>query len=197
MGTQITSRYASRVQHLIPFQSRPPSAVQRPASAVTPPSSQLVDCSVASLTPFTSLASHPFPSHTLDSLHISVGDSALYRNRTVAPHSIVGCCVARLLASASQPAPLPLMPLVASLRLLVVAWHRWSPPFVGCCLWPPFLSHLTRLRLSAAAAAGGCRRELSPPKPRPRPPPAIVIAMPHVSVRVIGAFGEAVEASAL
>jgi hypothetical protein len=156
---------------------RPPSAVERPASAVTPPSSQLVGCSVASLTPSTSLASLPFPSHMPDSLRISVGDSALYCNRTVAPHSIVGCRVARLPASDSQPEPLPLMPLVASLRLLVVLWHHWPPPFVGCCLWPPFLSHLTRLRLSAAAAAGGCRRELSPPKPRPRPLPAIVIAI--------------------
>ena len=152
---------------------------------------------LASLTPSTSLASLPFPSHMPDSLRISVGDSALYRNRTIAPHSIVGCRVAHLPASASQPAPLPLMPLVASLRLLVVAWHRWSSPFVGCCLWPPFLSPLTRLRLSAEATAGGCRRELSPPKPRPRPTPAIVIAMPRASGRVIGALGEAVEASAL
>ena len=159
---------------------RPPSAVQRPASAFTPPSSQLVGCSVASLTPSTFLASLPFPSHMPDSLRISVGNSALYCNRTDAPHSIVivGCRVARLPASASQPAPLPL---VAPLRLLVAAWHRCAPPFVGCRLWPPSLSHLTRFRLSAAAAAGGCRQELSPPKPRPRPPPAIVIAIPPSS----------------
>jgi hypothetical protein len=110
-----------------------------------------------------------------DSLRISVGAYALYCNRTVAPHSINGCHVARLPASAFQPAPLPL---VVPLHLLVVAWHRWAPPFVGCCLWPPSLSHYTRLRLLAAAAAGGCCRELLPPKPRPRPPPAIVIAIP-------------------
>ena len=122
MGTQITSRYASRVQHLIPFQSRPPSAVQRPASAVTPPSTQLVDCSVASLTPSTSLASHPFPSHTLDSLHISVGDSALYRNRTVAPHSIVGCRVARLLG------------LCLSASASASNASCCVPPFAGCCV---------------------------------------------------------------
>jgi hypothetical protein len=157
---------------------RPPSAVQRPASAITPPPSQLVGCSVARLTLSASLASLPLPSHTPDSLRISVGNSALYHNRTVAPYSIVGCRVARLPASASQPAPLPL---VAPLRLLVAAWHRCAPPFVGCRLWPPSLSHLTRFRLSAAAAAGGCRQELSPPKPRPRPPPAIVIAIPPSS----------------
>ena len=105
-----------------------------------------------------------------------LGAYALYCNRTVAPHSINGCHVARLPASAFQPAPLPL---VVPLHLLVVAWHRWAPPFVGCCLWPPSLSHYTRLRLlAAAAAAGGCCRELLPPKPRPRPPPAIVIAIP-------------------
>jgi len=134
----------------------PPSAVQRPASAVTPPPSQLVGFNVAplTLTPSASLASLPLPSHMPDSLRISVGDSALYRNHTVAPHSIVGCCVARLPASASQPAPLPL---VAPLCLLVVVWHRWAPPFVGCRLWPPSLSHLTRLCLSVAAATGGCR----------------------------------------
>ncbi len=137
-----------------------PSSICRSVSSICrhPPPSQLVGCSVDSLTPSTSLASLPFPSHMPDSLRISVGDSALYRNRTVAPHSIVGCRIARLPASDSQPALLPLMPLVASLRLLVVVWHHWPPPFVGCCLWPPFLSHLTRLRLSAAAA-GGCRRE--------------------------------------
>ena len=155
---------------------RPLSAVQHPASAITPPS-QLVGCSVARLTLSASLASLPLPSHTPDSLRISGGNSALYRNRTVAPHSIVGCRVAHLPASASQPAPLHL---VAPLRLLVVAWHCWAHPFAGCCLWPPSLSHLTCLRL-LAAAAGGCRRELSPPKPRPRPPPAIVIAIPPSS----------------
>ena len=128
----------------------PPSAVQRPASAFTPPSSQLVGCSVASLTPSTSLAYLPFPSHTPDSLRISAGDSALYRNRTVAPHSIVGCRVARLSASASQPVPLPL---VVPLRLLVAGWHRWAPPFVGGCLWPPSLSYLTRLTPSTSQLA--------------------------------------------
>jgi len=159
---------------------RSPSAVQHPVSAVTPsPHSQLVGCNVAPLTPSTSLASLPLPSHMPDSLCISVGNSALYRNRTITPHSIVGCRVARLPASASQPVPLPL---VAPLRLLVVVtWHRWAPPFVGCLLLPPSLSHLTRLHLSAAAAVGGCRRELLPPKPRPRPPSAIIIAIPPSS----------------
>ena len=158
-----------------------PSTVCHSASSVCrhrPPPSQLVGCSVARLTLSASLASLPLPSHTPDSLRISVGNSPLYHNRTVAPYSIVGCRVARLPASASQPAPLPL---VAPLRLLVAAWHRCAPPFVGCRLWPPSLSHLTRFRLSAAAAAGGCRQELSPPKPRPRPPPAIVIAIPPSS----------------
>jgi len=140
----------------------------------SPPPSQLVGSSVARLTPSASLASLPLPSHTPDSHCISVDDSALYHNCTIAPHSIVGCRVAHLPASTSQPAPLPLN---APLHLLVVAWHRWPPPFVDCRLWPPSLSHLTRLRLSAAVAVGGCRRELLPPKPRPRPPPAIVIAI--------------------
>ena len=44
-----------------------------------------------------------------DPLRISVGASALYHNHTIAPHSIVGCRVARLPVSASQPAPLPLV----------------------------------------------------------------------------------------
>ncbi len=101
---------------------RPPSAVQHPASAVTPPSSQLVGCSVTTLTPSTSLASLPFASHTPDSLRISVGDSALYHNRTVAPHSIISCCVARLPASASQQSA------SASDASCCV------PPFAGCCV---------------------------------------------------------------
>jgi hypothetical protein len=74
-----------------------------------------------------------------------------------------------------QPPPLS-QRLCLSLR--VVAWHCWAPPFVGCRLWPPSLSYLTRLHLLAAAAAGGCRQELLPPKP---PPPAIVIAIPPSS----------------
>jgi hypothetical protein len=41
-------------------------------------------------------------------------------------------------ASASQPAPLPL---VAPLRLLVVAWHLWAPPYsfvpLSPCFFPP------------------------------------------------------------
>jgi hypothetical protein len=162
-----------------------PFTICRSASSVCrhPPPSQLVGCSVARFTLSASLASLPLPSHTPDSLRISVGNSALYCNRTDAPHSIVGCRVARLPASASQPAPLPL---VAPLRLLVVAWHRWAPPFVGCRHWPPSLSHHTRFRLLAAAAAGGCRRELSPPKPRPRPPTAIVMAIPLSSPHLPG-----------
>ena len=73
-----------------------------------------------------SLTSLFLPSHMPDSLPISVGNSALYCNPTVAPHSIVGCRVASLPASASQPAPLPL---VSPLHLLVVAWHLWAPPY--------------------------------------------------------------------
>jgi hypothetical protein len=165
-----------RVAHCLPL---PLSRASASASCCAPP---FAGCCVASLGPsicgLSPLVSLPLPSHMPDSLRISVGASALYRNRTVAPHSIVGCHVARLPASASQPAPLPL---VAPLRLLVVAWHCWAPPFVGCRLWPPSLSYLTRLHLLAAAAAGGCRQELLPPKPRPRPPPAIVIAIPPSS----------------